>query len=145
MSDSLYPARHTPGRMTPIPTRPPEVPPLDENGLGGTLEDLSGFQLAGLDMVLDGLRLLALSRLTPEQTTNALVALTGDSDGDGVITAIGQLVERLTNPDTNPALDVLDAETAKDVQVYGERYRHELAEMNPGHLAAEAVARIHGA
>lgn len=133
----LYPDRHTPGQMVPIP-------PLDDDGLGGTLDDLAGFQLAGLDMVLDGLRLLALTRLTPEQTTNALVALTGDSDGVSVVTAIGQLVERLTNPDTNPALDGLDAETAKDVQVYGERYRYELTEYGPQGHVAEAVARIHG-
>lgn len=140
----LYPDRHTPGQMVPIPSRTAPVPPLDDDGLGGTLDDLAGFQLAGLDMVLDGLRLLALSRLNVDQTTNALVALTGDSDGVSVVTAIGQLVERLTNPDTNPALDSLDAETAKDVQVYGERYQYELTEYGPqGHIA-EAVARIYG-
>ncbi|MGW5003268.1 hypothetical protein ACWEP8_37070 [Streptomyces hydrogenans] len=141
---SSLPDRHTPGRMAPIPSRTPVVPPLDEDGLGGTLDDLVGFH-AGIDQILDGIRLLALDRLTAKQTTNVLAALTGDSDGVSVVTALGQLVERLTNPDSNPALDALDAVTAKDVQVLGERYRYELTEYGPHEHVAEAAARIHGA
>ncbi|MFC9736073.1 hypothetical protein ACFWG5_34490 [Streptomyces hydrogenans] len=138
----LYPDRHTPGQMVPIPSRTAPVPPLDDDGLGGTLDDLVGFH-AGIDQILDGIRLLALDRLTAKQTTNVLAALTGDSDGVSVVTAIGQLVERLTST-TNPALSHIEDEVAKEVAVLGERYRYELTEYGPqGHIA-EAVARIHG-
>ncbi|MFI0929711.1 hypothetical protein ACH4TP_38170 [Streptomyces sp. NPDC021012] len=138
---SSYPERHKPGEMAPIPPRTQPVPPLDEDGLGGVLEDTAGFH-PGVDMIRDGIRLLALDRLTVEDTKNVLAALAGFEQS--VVTAIGFLVERLTNPDTNPALDVLDAETAKRVQTYGEQYRYELAEFGPRQHAAEAIGLIDG-
>lgn len=138
---STFPWRHIPGEAAPVPSRTNPVPPLDEDGLGRVLEDTAGFH-AGVDLIRDGLRLLALDRLDREQTMNVLAALAGAETN--IVTAIGYLVERLTNQDTNPALDELGAATAKNVQVYGERYRYELAEFGPHQHAAEAVGLIDG-
>ncbi|MFH8581589.1 hypothetical protein [Streptomyces zaomyceticus] len=138
---SAYPWKHIPGEAAPVPSRTQPVPPLDEDGLGGVLDDLAGFH-AGIDFLRDGIRLLALDQLDREQTMNVLAALAGTDQS--IVTAIGYLVERLTNPDTNPALDALDAETAKSVQVYGERYRYQLTEDGPHQHAAEAVGLIDG-
>ena len=137
----VYPWKHVPGEAGPVPSRTRPVPPLDEDGLGGALDDLAGFH-PGIDQIRDGIRLLALDRLDREQTMNVLAALAGTEQS--IVTAIGYLVERLTNPTTNPALTVLAPETAKDVQAYGEQYRYELAEFGPHQHAAEAVGLIDG-
>ena len=138
---SAYPDRHTPGAMAPASTFTRPVPALDDDGLGGILDDTAGIH-AGIDMIRDGIRLLALDRLTVRQTQNVLAALAA---ADPNLThAIGALVERLTNPDTNPALDALDPQTVKDVQVLGEQYRQHTVEYGPHDLAGEAIARIEG-
>ncbi|MFB7359581.1 hypothetical protein [Streptomyces gardneri] len=132
MSDS--PWHHIPGEATPIP-------PLDEDGLGGVLDDTAGLH-SDINQIRDSIRNLALSPLTVEDTKNVLAALAGAEQN--LVTAIGFLVERLTNPDTNPALEHLDAETAKQVQAYGEQYRYELAEFGPHQHAAQAIGLIAG-
>ncbi|MFC8953721.1 hypothetical protein ACFT8P_13975 [Streptomyces sp. NPDC057101] len=111
-----YPSRHVPGAMAPIPSRTAPVPPLDDE-LDGQLEDTAGVH-AGADMIRDGIRLLALDHLTADQTQTILSTIAG-ADAN-LLTLLGLLVKRLTNPDENPALDTLDPQTAKDVQQLGE-------------------------
>jgi hypothetical protein len=135
-----YPWHHVPGHAAPIPSRTRPVPPLDDE-LDGQLEDTAGVH-AGIDMIRDGIRLLALDRLSADKTQTILSTIAG-ADAN-VLTALGLLVQRLTDPDENPALDVLDAETAKDVQVLGERFAYDLAELAPGQHTTEAAARIDG-
>ncbi|MFE7547068.1 hypothetical protein [Streptomyces gardneri] len=138
---SSYPWHHVPGEAAPVPSRTSPVPPLDEDGLGGALDNTAGVH-AGADMIRDGIRLLALDKLDQQQTINVLAVLAGAEQS--LVTAIGLLVERLTCPDTNPALADLDAETAKQVQTLGELYRYQLAEFGPHDQAAEAIALIDG-
>lgn len=139
---SVYPPVHRPGDMAPAPSRPRPVPPLDDDGLGGVLDDTAGAH-PGIDMIRDGLRRLALDRLDSQQTMTVLAVLAGGEQN--LLAGVGYLVERLTNPDTNPGLAGLDVETAKAVQASGERYRYELIEFGPRDTAAEAIAQIDGA
>ncbi|RSS37440.1 hypothetical protein [Streptomyces sp. WAC08241] len=135
-----YPPIHRPGEMAPIPDRRHPMPPLDD-GLGGILDDTAGIH-PGIDLIRDGLRLLALDHLTREQTMSVLAALAGAEQN--LADGIGHLVERLTNPTTNPALTHLDPDTAKNVQLEGERYRHETTAYGSRPRAAEAIALIDG-
>ncbi|MET9725441.1 hypothetical protein [Streptomyces zaomyceticus] len=138
---SSYPWKHIPGEAAPVAPRTQPVPPLDENGLGGVLDDTAGVH-AGVDMIRDGIRLLALDRLTADKTQTILSTIAG-ADAN-LLTALGLLVQRLTNPDTNPALDTLTAQTAKDVQQLGEQFACDLAELAPGDRTSEAVGLIDG-
>ncbi|MFD3336146.1 hypothetical protein ACFWV1_26385 [Streptomyces sp. NPDC058700] len=135
-----YPSLHVPGAMAPIPSRPAEVPPLDDE-LDGQLEDTAGVH-AGVDFIRDGIRLIAHTRLTADQTQTILSTIAG-ADAN-LLTALGLLVKRLTNPGENPALDTLDAQTAKDVQQLGEQFAYDLAELAPGDKTTEAAALIDG-
>ncbi|MFE5828984.1 hypothetical protein ACFQ8W_01725 [Streptomyces sp. NPDC056508] len=135
------PSIHRPGEMAPIPDRRQPMLPLDDDGLGGILDDTAGLH-AGIDMIRDGLRLLALDRLTRDQTMSVLAALAGAEQN--LADGLGYLVERLTNPTTNPALAGLDPDTAKNVQHLGERYRYETAEYGPQQHAANAIGLIDG-
>ncbi|MEU9998107.1 hypothetical protein [Streptomyces sp. NPDC050848] len=135
-----YPSTHVPGFAAPIPSRTNPVPPLDEE----LAEHLDTIPLVhpGLAMIADGLRLLAVDKLTADQTQTILTTLSG-ADAN-VLAAIGLTAQRLTNPDTNPALDTLDAQTAKDVQHLGEQFAYDLAVLHPGDRLNEAAARIDG-
>ncbi|MFF8840498.1 hypothetical protein [Streptomyces sp. NPDC015130] len=135
-----YPSTHVPGHAAPIPSRTMPVPALGDE-LDGQLEDTASIH-AGVDMIRDGIRLLALDRLTADQTQTILSTIAG-ADAT-ILGALGLLVQRLTNPDENPALDHLDAEKAKAVQVLGERFAYDLAELAPGEHTTEAAALIDG-
>ncbi|MFJ7990249.1 hypothetical protein [Streptomyces sp. NPDC096351] len=135
-----YPAIHTPGRMAPIPSRTAQVEPLDDE-LDGQLEDTAGIH-PGVDQIRDGIRLLALDRLTADQTQTILSTIAG-ADAN-ILTTLGLLVQRLTNPAQNPALSHLAEDTAKDVRVLGERFAYDLAELAPGEHTTEAAGLIDG-
>ncbi|OKJ52553.1 hypothetical protein [Streptomyces sp. CB02261] len=135
-----YPSRHVPGAMAPIPSRTAPVPPLDDE-LASVLDDMVGIHPA-IDLMVDALRFLALDKLTADKTQSALVTLAG-ADAN-VVSTIGLVVQRLTNPATNPGLAVLDAQTAKDVQQLGEQFAYDLAELAPGDKTTEAAALIDG-
>ncbi|MFC8008694.1 hypothetical protein [Streptomyces cinereoruber] len=137
-----YPPIHRPGHMAPAPrhgSRP--VPPLDDE-LDGQLEDCTGIH-PGVDMILDGIRLLAIDRLSADKTQTILSTLAGADSN--ILNLIGRLAQRLTHPDTNPALNHLDPETTKTVQLLGERFAYDLAVLAPGEFTAEAAALIDGA
>lgn len=118
------------------------VPPVDGTELGDLLDDLAGIH-AGIDLIRDGLRLIALDRLTLDQTQTVAVTLAGSADGTDVLTAIGQAVARLTNPDTNPALRALDYEAQKRTQQAGECLTFALSDPYLHQHASSASGHIH--
>jgi hypothetical protein len=118
------------------------VPPLDGTELGDLLADLEHVH-TGIDLIRDGLRLLALERLTTEQTQLLIVTLAGSPDGTDVLTAIGQLVARLTNTDSNPALRALPFDRQKTTQRHGELLTHHLGEPDLHQHASNASGAIH--
>lgn len=119
------------------------VPPVDGTNLGDLLEDLAGVH-PGIDLIRDGLRLLAHDRLTVDQTQTLCAALAGSPDGTDLITAVGLLVSRLTDADTNPALRTLPFEQQKTAQLHGENLVHHLADDDLHQHASEAAAAITG-
>ncbi|WP_416519981.1 hypothetical protein [Streptomyces achromogenes] len=94
------------------------IPNVDDTDLGDTLADLGDVH-AGIDLNRDGIRLLAHDRHNLTTTQVLLATLAGSPDGTDVLGAIGQLVERLTNPDTNPALRTLPLDQQKTVAHQG--------------------------
>ncbi|MFE5614101.1 hypothetical protein [Streptomyces sp. NPDC056524] len=135
-----YPTTHVPGYAAPIPSRTAPVPPLDD-ALADHLDSIPGVH-PGIAMIADGLRLLALDKLTADQTQTIITTLAG-ADAN-VLAAIGLTVQRLTNPDTNPSLNTLDEQTVKDVRQLGEQFAYDLAVLDPGDRLSEAAARIDG-
>jgi hypothetical protein len=118
------------------------VPPLDGTELGGLLDDLAGIH-PGIDLIRDGIRLLALDRHTTDRTQLLAVTVAGGTDGTDVLTAIGLLVARLTNPDTNPALRSLPLDAQKHTQRHGELLIHHLGDPDLHQHASNASGAIH--
>jgi hypothetical protein len=117
------------------------VPPLDPE-LDGVLEDLDGIH-AGIDLIRDGMRLIALDRLDLPTTQLLAVTLAGSADGTDVLTALGHLIVRLTNPDSNPALRTLTFDAQKHTQLAGERLLLALSNRHLHQHAANASGAIH--
>jgi hypothetical protein len=116
------------------------VPPVDGTTLGDVLDDLEGFH-PGIDLIRDGIRLLATDRHTAEKTQSLCAALAGAKDVD-VLTAIGLLVARLASADSNPALRTLPFEQQKIAALHGERLVFDLADDDLHQHASEAAAAI---
>lgn len=133
------------GQPTPhhVHTAGNAVPPVDGTDLGDLLEGLAGVH-PGIDLIRDGLRLLAHDRLTVDQTQTLCAALAGSADGTDLITAVGLLVARLTDADSNPALRTLPFDRQKTTQLHGENLVHHLAHDDLHHHASEAAAAIDG-
>ncbi|PVC80636.1 hypothetical protein DBP19_36470 [Streptomyces sp. CS090A] len=123
----------------PVHTAGNAVPPLDTD-LAGTLDDLDGIH-PGIDLIRDGIRLLALDRHTTDGTQTLLAALAGSAGAD-VITAIGNLVARLATADHNPALRTLPLDTQKAAQRHGEQAAFHLSDPDLAAHASEASAAI---
>jgi hypothetical protein len=124
------------------------VPPLDPE-LAGLLDDLADIH-PGIDLILDGVRLIALDRLDaddrrrPTDMTQLLaVTLAGSPDGTDVLTLIGLLVARITNADSNPALRGLSVEAQKNTQRHGENLLRHLADPDLHQHASNASGAIH--
>jgi hypothetical protein len=115
------------------------IPPLRGTELGDLLDGVH----AGIDLIRDGLRLIALERHTLDRTQTLAVTLAGSPDGTDVLTAIGYLVARLTNPDTNPTLRTLDFDQQKNTQQAGERLIYDLADPALHQHASDASGHIH--
>ncbi|MFD7855167.1 hypothetical protein ACFV6B_12900 [Streptomyces microflavus] len=126
---------------SPVHTTGNAVPPLDTD-LAGALDDLDGIH-PGIDLIRDGIRLLALDRHTVDGTQTLLAALAGSAGADA-ITAIGHLVARLANADHNPALRNLPLDAQKTAQRHGEQAAFHLADPDLHQPASEASATITG-
>jgi hypothetical protein len=118
------------------------IPPLRGTELGDLLDDLTGVH-AGIDLIRDGLRLIALERHSLDRTQTLAVTLAGSPDGTDVLTAIAHLVARLTNPDTNPVLRTLDFDAQKSTQQAGERLVYALSDPDLHQHASDASGHIH--
>jgi hypothetical protein len=116
------------------------VPPLDDE-LAGRLQDLTGIH-PGIDQIRDGVRLLAVDRLTPDQTQTICASIAG-SDAD-VINLLAQLLIRLTDPASNPCLRALPEQRQKRVQHHGEQAAYLLTDSYLHQEASEAAAAIDG-
>lgn len=118
------------------------VPPVDGTELGDVLEDLDGIH-AGIDLIREGARLIALDRLTTEQTQLLAVSIAGSPDGTDVITMLALTVARILNPDTNPSLRTLDFDAQKNTQRAGECLTFAISDPALHQHAANASGAIH--
>lgn len=117
------------------------VPPLDDD-LDGALYDTACVH-PGIDLIRDGLRLIATDRLTTDQTQTILATLTG-SNGVDIVTALALTVQRLTCPDSNPCLRDLPMDRQQQTRQLGEQYTYLSNEFTPRPYAAEACGLIDG-
>lgn len=128
---------------TPLHTAANAVPAVDGTELGGVLDDLAGIH-AGIDLIRDGIRHLALERHSADRTQTLTAVLAGSPDGTDILTALGLLVARLTDADTNPALRNLPFEQQKEARRQGEALAYDLADPELHQHASEAAAAIDG-
>lgn len=124
----------------PVHTDGNQVPPLDDD-LAGVLDDLAGVH-AGVDLIRNGIRLLALDRHDPDKTQTILATLAGSSDGTDILTALAHLVARLSTADTNPALRTLPLDRQKQAQQHGEQALFALTDPYLHQHASEASGAI---
>ncbi|CAM5500474.1 MULTISPECIES: hypothetical protein [Streptomyces] len=129
---------HRPGTWTPATDT--TIPPLDDESQG-LFEDLYGFT-AGLDLVLDGLRLIALDRHTLDATNAHLAVLAGD--GPSITELITRLVVRLGDSNQNPALRDLPADRQDAIRQLTADYAALTTESNLRQLVSETTAAIDG-
>lgn len=125
---------HTPGNQ--IPALSPELEDL--------FEDLAAVHDAGIDQILSGLRLIALSRHTVDRTQTMVAVLAGGADGLNLVAAIGQIIARLADADTNPALRQLPLDQQKNAQRAGELAYLALSDPDLHQTASETCAAIDG-
>lgn len=119
------------------------VPPLDDE-LAGLFDDLAAVHDAGVDQILAGLRLIALARHTADRTQTLIATLAGGADGTNVLTAIGRVIARLADADTNPALRTLPLDQQKNAQLAGEHTAYALSDPDLHQYASETAAAIDG-
>jgi hypothetical protein len=117
------------------------VPPLDAD-FEAALDAIRGIH-PGLELIADGLRLIALSRTSLDDTQTVTVALAGSPDNQDALTLIGYTVARLTNPESNPDLHTLSLTAQKDTQIAGEELVRRLADPDLHQHASDASAAIH--
>jgi hypothetical protein len=125
---------HTPGNA---------VPAVDGTELGGLLDDLTGFD-PGLDLICDGIRLIALTRHDTDRTQTLIAALAGGADGTNAVNLIGETIARLANPDTNPCLRGLPLDQQKLIQLNGETTAFALSHDQLAQFASDTSAAITG-
>lgn len=117
------------------------VPDTDGTDLGDCLEDLAGVH-PGINLIRDGIQLLARERHTPDQTQTLIAALAGGADATNVVALIGYLVERLADPNTNPNLRHLPLDQQKAIQHAGEIARYQLTDPDLHQHASKVCAAI---
>lgn len=117
------------------------VPSVDGTDLGDLLEDLRGIH-PGIDLMCDGARLIAHDRHDINMTQVLIALLAGSPDAVDATSLPGLLVERLTNPATNPALRTLSLDAQKAAAHQGWLTAHNLTDPDLRNTAAEANAAI---
>lgn len=124
----------------PVHTDGNAIPALGDD-LAGVLDDLANIH-PGIDLLRDGIRLLALDRHTTDQTQTLLATLAGSSDGTDIVTALAHLIARLTNPHTSPSLRTLPFDQQKEARHHGEQAQFALTDDWLHQHASEASAAI---
>jgi hypothetical protein len=117
------------------------VPGLDGTELGGILDDLHGFD-EGIDLIVDGIRLIALRRLPIDQVQLLLATIAGSPDGTDLIGALGRLAERITDTDNSPALRDLPMDTQKTAALHGANTAYALLDPELRGPASAACAAL---
>lgn len=117
------------------------VPPLAGTELGDLLDDLHGFD-EGIDQIVSGLRNIALRRLTDDRIQLLLATLCGSPDATDLVGAIALLKERLTDPDTSPALRALPLDVQKETVRHGELAAYALRDPELRDSTAAACAAL---
>jgi hypothetical protein len=128
--------------VTTVHTAGNAVPPLGDD-LADVLDRLAGVH-AGIDLIRDGIRLIALDRLDTDQSQTVIGFLAGSSEGTDVLTALAHLIARLSNADTNPSLRTLPLDQQKTAQHHGEQAQFHLTDEWLHQHASEASAAIDG-
>lgn len=113
------------------------VPSLDGTELGYVLDQLAGRD-PGIDLIRDGLRLIALSRHTTDRTQVLNAALAGDPDAIDILGALALTVERLNDSHTNPALRHLPFDQQEDARIQGKTTARDLLDRNLREAPARA-------
>ncbi|MEW2393042.1 hypothetical protein AB0933_32245 [Streptomyces venezuelae] len=115
------------------------VPNVDGTDLGDLLEDLAGIH-PGIDLIRDGLRLIAHDRHTVDRSQTLAATL-----GGLTVAALGLSIGRLSNPDTNPCLRELPLDQQKHARLAGERTAAALNDPDLHQYAYETAGAIDGA
>lgn len=105
------------------------------------MDDLTGFHPA-LDRAVGALGELLTADLTADQSQSLVAALGGLADG-GFTTLTALVVQRIANPDTNPALADLDADRKQTLRRLGSEYTALVDDSRD--TASELAAVIDGA
>lgn len=92
---------------------------VDDTELGGVLADTAGIH-PGIDLIRDGIHLLATDHLSINQTQVIIAALAGAPDSTDILAALGLLSAHLTNTETNPAIRSLSPAAQKTAHHHGE-------------------------
>ncbi|MGV9278080.1 hypothetical protein [Streptomyces griseosporeus] len=119
------------------------IPPLDDE-LANLLDDLAAIHDPGIDQIISGLLYIALSRHTTDHSQNLIHTLAGGMDGQNTVTAIGLVIARLSDPDTNPSLRTLPLEQQKNARLAGADAAYWLADPDLHQTASETAAAITG-
>ena len=119
------------------------MPPLDDE-LAGLFEDLAAVQDPGVDQILAGLRLIALTPHSIDRTQTLVAVLAGGADGLNVVNVIGRVIARLADADTNPALRSLPLERQKTARREGQNAAFWLSDPDLHQTASETCAAIDG-
>jgi hypothetical protein len=118
-----------------------QVPSVEGTDLGRVLAGLDGIH-AGIDLIRDGIRLLAHDRLDLDTTQVLLTTLAGSPDGTDVLAAIGRLIARLASADTNPAIRTLPLDQQKEAAHQGWLTAHNLTDPDHRNTTALATAAL---
>ncbi|WP_069766035.1 hypothetical protein [Streptomyces sp. LUP47B] len=127
----------------PVHTAGNAVPPLGGE-LEGLFEDLAAVHDVGVDQILSGLRHIALNRHTVDRTQTLIAVLAGGADSLNIVALIGQIIARLADADTNPALHTLPLDQQKQARREGQNTAHWHTDPDLAQTASETSAAITG-
>ncbi|MFH9813421.1 hypothetical protein ACH4NI_35315 [Streptomyces olivaceus] len=123
------------------------VAPVDDTPLGDVIADTAGVH-PGIDLIREGLLLLATDHLPLDRIPTILATLAGGADGTDqapdLLTAIGHLVARLSDPAATQVLLDLPEQRQKDIERQGEQALYRLTDPWLREPASEAAALIDG-
>lgn len=117
------------------------VPALDED-LAFLLDGLAGAH-PGIDMIRDGIRHLAVDKLSADQTQVILYSLAG-SEGMDVLTAVGLLLKRIADSQTNPSLRALPGPVQQELRDTVTSVEDDMTDLVPRQIVADAIGLIGG-